>query len=250
MKDDFFRRRIIDLAEQADRTGRFTFTDFLTEAEYGEYLAVREQLPRCGCTVWGGHENADRVMLRFGSAEQLGYEEPFPIVCVAVQPVQEKFAEQLSHRDVLGAVMHLGIERGQTGDILTEGKAAYLFCTPAMGDYICREMTRVKHTTVCCTVTDTLPEAAETHYETVTVQAASSRIDGLIAKLYHMSRGECLALFRAGKVALGGAVTENSSAQLKPGDVVSVRGCGKFRYAGVTGTTRKGNQIIALERFV
>ena len=84
----------------------------------------------------------------------------------------------------------------------------------------------------------------------MTVQAASSRIDGLIAKLYHMSRGECLALFRAGKIALGGAVTENSSAQLKPGDVVSVRGCGKFRYAGVTGTTRKGNQLIALERFV
>ena len=250
MKDDFFRRRILDLAEQADRTGRYTFTDFLTAAEYAEYLAVRNQLPRCGCTVWGGHEDADRVMLRFGSEEQLGYTEEFPIVCVAVIPAQEKFAEQLSHRDILGAVMHLGIERGQTGDILTADKSAYLFCTPAMGEYICRELTRVRHTTVTCSITDRLPETAETHFESVTVQAASERIDGIIAKLYHISRGECLALFRAGKIALNGAVTENSSAQLKTGDVVSVRGCGKFRYAGITGTTRKGNQIIEAEKYV
>ena len=185
-----------------------------------------------------------------GDPDEMGYEAPFPITCVKISPLQQKFADELSHRDILGAVMHLGIERGQTGDILTVGKAAYLFCTPAMGEYICRELTRVRHTTVSCCITDKLPETAETHYESVTVQAASERIDGIIAKLYHISRGECLALFRAGKIALNGAVTENSSAQLKTGDVVSVRGCGKFRYAGITGTTRKGNQIIEVEKYV
>ena len=122
MKDDFFRKRVRDLAEQADRTGRFTFTDFLTEAEFAEFCAVKEQLPLCGWSVWGGHEDADRVMLRFGSEEQLGYAEDFPIVTVAVTPLQEKFAEALTHRDILGAIMHLGIERSEIGDILIGGK--------------------------------------------------------------------------------------------------------------------------------
>ena len=111
MKDEFFRKRVLDLANQADRQSRFTFTDFLTEAEYAEYLAVRGELPHCGVTAWGGHENADRAMLRFGDAAQLGYEEPFPITVLCVEPVQEKFADDLTHRDFLGALMHLGIER-------------------------------------------------------------------------------------------------------------------------------------------
>ena len=250
MKDDFLRKRLLDLANQADRNGCYTFTDFLNEAEYAEYCAVKRELPNCGCTVWGGHEDADRVMPRFGSEEQLGYAEDFPIVCVAVEPAQEKFAEALSHRDILGAVMHLGIERAETGDILTDGKQGWLFCTPAIGDYICRELTRIRHTTVHCRITEQLPEAVAPHFERVTVQAASERLDGIIAKLYRISRGDGLALFRAGKIALGGAVTENSSYQLKAGERVSVRGYGKFRYVGIVGSTRKGNSIIALDRYV
>lgn len=250
MKDDFFRKRVRDLAEQTDRTGRFTFTDFLTEAEFAEFCAVKEQLPPCGWSVWGGHEDADRVMLRFGSEEQLGYAEDFPIVTVAVTPLQEKFAEALTHRDILGAIMHLGIERSEIGDILIGGKQGFVFCRPAMGAYICRELERIRHTSVQCALTDTLPESLGTHFEEMSVQAASERIDGVIAKLYHISRGNCLELFRSGRVFVGGAVIENTSYQLKPGDKVSVRGCGKFRYGGIAGTTRKGNLILTVEKYV
>ena len=49
---------------------------------------------------------------------------------------------------------------------------------------------------------------------------------------------------------VGGAVIENTSYQLKPGDKVSVRGCGKFRYGGIAGTTRKGNLILTVEKYV
>lgn len=39
MADDFFRKRLLDLASQAERTNRFTFTDFLNEAEQAEFHA-------------------------------------------------------------------------------------------------------------------------------------------------------------------------------------------------------------------
>lgn len=250
MKDDFFRKRIMDLAAQSDRSCRFTFTDFLTEAEYAEFCAVSSQLPPCGYSVSGGRADAGRVMIRFGSEENLGFAEDFPISCLHIAPLQEKFAEKLAHRDILGAVMHLGIERGEIGDILTEEKNAYLFCKTAMADYLCRELTRIRHTSVCCQVTDALPDAVSTHCEPGTVQAASARIDGVISKIYHISRGDCAALFRAGRVFVDGAVTENNSRVLKEGEKVSVRGYGKFRYLGISGTTRKGKTIVTFEKYV
>lgn len=247
--EDFFIRRLTDLAAQAERTFSFTYTGFVSEAEYAQYLAVRAQLP-CGSTAFGGHEDAERVMLRFGDAAQFGYDEPFPIVCVHIAPAQEKFADSLSHRDFLGAVMHLGIERSEIGDILVHEKHAYLFCREPMSAYICHNIDRIKHTTVRCEITETLPEAIQPKREHVTVQAASQRIDGVIAKLCRISRGDCNALFRAGKIFVNGMPTEQNSYQLREGDTVSVRGYGKFRFLGTEGTTRKGNLILALERYI
>ena len=248
--EDFFRRRLLDLAEQSDRNGRFTFTDFLTEAEYAEFCTLRSQLPRCGAVVFGGYENAERVMLRFGDPEQLGYEEPFPIVCICIAPLQDKFADSLTHRDFLGALMHLGIERGEIGDILVREKSAYVFCREPMADYICRNIERIRHTSVKCSLTDSLPEGTGTETEQIRIQAASERIDGVIAKVYHISRGDCNLLFRSGKVFLDGALLENNSHMLKEGEKISVRGCGKFRYAGISGKTKKGNLVLTIEKFV
>ena len=75
-------------------------------------------------------------MLRFGSEETLGYEEAFPISCVVIRPSAPKFAEELTHRDFLGALMNLGIERDVLGDIIVRGAVGYVFCEDAMADYL------------------------------------------------------------------------------------------------------------------
>ena len=82
-----------------------------------------------------------------------------------------------------------------------------------------------------------------------TVQTASLRADILIAKVFHISRGDCLDLIRAERVFLNGRTVTNASTVLKEGDRLSVRGCGKFRFCGVTGQTKKGNLLAAIERF-
>ena len=247
--EDFIRRRLLDLAAQADRTGSYTFSPFLNEAELSDFYTLIPQLPPCGYTVFGGHEDAERAMVRFGSSEQLGYEEPFPIVCIEIAPLQQKFAEALTHRDLLGAVMHLGIERTETGDILIRDSTGYLFCTPKIGEYICRELSRVRHTSVRCTEVTEIPSGITGKTEAVQLQVSSLRIDGIIAKLWRISRSDCLTLFRSDRVFLNGRCTEHSSVLLREGDRVSVRGYGKFRFAGVEGQTRKGNLIVTAERF-
>ena len=89
-----------------------------------------------------------------------------------------------------------------------------------------------------------LPEPGEE-----TIQVASMRVDALIAKVYGKSRGDCLELFRAGKVFVNGRLCEGNARPLKPEDVVNVRGFGKFRVCSEGRETRKGKLCLDVAVF-
>lgn len=234
------RNRLRDLAEKSFQQNMFTFTGFLGLSELDVFWQMEQELRHAGYTLSGGKEHADRQVIRFGNGEELGYEVAFPIVCVHIKPLVAKFADKLSHRDFLGALMNLGIERSTIGDILVGDKEAYLFCLESIAEYICDNLTQIKHTHVSCMVTDNIKEIPEEEPDRCTVQVASVRVDAVIAKVYNKSRGDVLDLFRAGKVFVNGRLCENNSRMLKAGEVVNARGYGKFIMTGDGRETRKG----------
>ncbi len=248
MKEEYTKKRFEDLAEQSYKGNHYTFTPFLTEAELSEFYEIRHLSPS-DYTISGGRENADRVMIRFGNPDDFGYTEDFPIKCILIEPLSKKFAEALTHRDFLGCLMNLGIKRSEIGDIVVDEKSAYVFCTEKMAGYICSEITRVRHTVVSCTVTDSLPESDSDKHEEIEVQVSSERIDGVISKVFRISRSVCSELFREKRIFVGGRCCENSSYMLKEDDRISVRGYGKFIFRCISGTTRKGNKIVKAEKF-
>ncbi len=250
MKDELIKRRIEDLAEKSFKNNQYTFTHFLSEAELSDFFDMKEATMTAYYTVYGGHDEADRVMIRFGNPDEFGYEEDFPIKCVSVEPLMKKFADNLTHRDFLGSIMNLGIKRSEVGDIVVEEKSAYIFCTEQMAEYLCRELTRVKHTVVKCVITEKTPENFEVKTREGEVQVSSERIDGVISKVFHISRGNCVELFRNKKVFVNGRCVENNSYMLKENDKISARGFGKFRYIGIGNFTRKGNKIVKYELYV
>ena len=199
---------------------------------------------------FGGVAGCERVMARFGNPEELGYETPFPITCVKISPLQQKFADELSHRDILGAVMNLGIERGCLGDIVLRDNVAYLFATERIAPFICENLTKVKHTSVKCEVTDAPPEGELFRTETMTVNVSSLRADCVVAAVWRLSRGSAEKLFAAQKVFVNGRLTESGSGQLKENDIVSVRGTGRFVYKAVSGNSKKGRLFIEIEKYV
>ncbi len=243
-----FIRRIRELEETSYRNSQFLFTDFLNEAEYADVLSLGE--PACGMKADGGHEEAERVMVRFGDPESFGYEEPFPIRILKIAPLLEKYSDELKHRDFLGALVNLGIERRVLGDILIDGVTAYLFCREQMADYICENLTRVKHTSVRCEETDAIPDTLRSAPVSRQIQVSSVRLDAVIAQVYNLSRSQAQELFRAQRVFVNGRLMENLTCEPKEGDMISVRHCGRFRYAGEERMTRKGKHSLLVEQFV
>lgn len=234
------KNRFHDLADKAFRQGIFTFTGFLGLSGQDVFWREEPGLKYACYEIKGGCEDAERVVIRFGSVEELGYEMPFPIACIHIEPLQAKFADELSHRDFLGALMNLGIERGTLGDIKAGDKEAYLFCLDSIAEFICKNLTQIKHTHVKCSVVAEAGSIPKEEPATVNIQVQALRVDAVLAKVYGMSRERSLELFRAGKVYVDGRLCENNSRILKAGEAVNARGFGKFILKGEARETRKG----------
>lgn len=246
MDEKQLRKRFAELAELSRRQNIYHYTEFLTPAEAADARAMTPEKEFC---AFGGAENCERVMVRFGDPAQIGYEEPFPLRVVKIEPVSRKFADTLTHRDYLGALMHLGLERDVFGDILIREQTAYVFTVEHMAEYVCGELTSVRHTQVTCVIPEEVPEEAQPHLEEEQIIVASPRLDNIIAKVWHLSRTKAKELFAAGSVQVGGRVCEKESAAARPGDIISVRGYGKFRCGEKTGSTKKGSDIIRIEKY-
>ena len=246
--DEILLHHLMDLSAKADRTGRFIFTEFLNLDEQNTLHSAKRELIRYEC--FGGVAGCERVIARFGDPDEMGYEAPFPVACIKISPLQQRFADELSHRDFLGALMNLGIERSCLGDIMLRDNVAFLFALERIAPFLCDNLTRVKHTSVKCEVTDAPPEGELFQTEAVTVNVNSLRADCIVAAVWRLSRGNAEKLFAAQKVYVKGKLTESGSAQLKENDIVSVRGMGRFVYKAVSGTSKKGRLFIDTEKYV
>ena len=241
------KERYADLLEMSRRQHMYKYTDFLAQADAADACRAAPEAERA---VFGGAENCERVMVRFGNPADLGYEEPFPIAVLKICPGSLKYAEALNHRDYLGALMHLGVERDVLGDILVRETGAYVFAEEHMADFLSRELTRVRHTPVVCEVLHHVPEDARPRLQEEEMIVSSLRLDNIAAKAFHLSRTRAKDLFAAGQVQVSGRLCEKESFVPAEGDIISIRGHGKFRCGSQTGETKKGNMVLSIFRYI
>lgn len=246
------KNRLIELADKAYSRNIYTYTPFLGLAEQQAVYAVEREVAYAGIRMEGGAPVCERKITRFGDP---GYEEKFPIARLEVLPKTPKFAENLTHRDFLGAVMNLGIQRDVVGDIfLSDGKGipekgALLFCHENIADYIVENLDRVRHTNVACRRVQEEIKLANAEPERISLTVSSKRVDGVISKVYNLSREDSRELFNNSRVFINGIQTENAACQLKEEDAVTVRGFGKFIFYGQTGVGRKGKSRVEVGVF-
>lgn len=243
------QKHLRDLADRSYKQDMYTFSSFLSIAEVDAFYAIERELSYASPKLFGGYDSAERMLVRFGNEEALGYSQEPPIVCIHITPLMEKFADNLSHRDFLGALMNLGIERSVLGDIKAGDKQAYLFCLDSMADFICENLDQVKHTHVKCRCITEAAEFPKDEPQKLLIQVASERADALISKVYNLSRNDSLELFRTGKVFINGRLTENNSKSISMGDVINARGYGKFKVVSEPTTTKKGKLNLNIEAY-
>lgn len=249
-EEQYLRKRFAELAHKSYKCNQYLFTDFLSPEDADLLYRTMESEKFSDFSVFGGASGCIRVMARFGSLESIGYDVPFPIVVIKVKPLLQKFADKLTHRDFLGALMNLGIKRETIGDILIRDNVGYIFALEKMSDFIVENLDKIKHTNVSAAVISQLEESVSYEKKTSEILVPSLRIDAVIAKKCNLSRSKVLELFKGQKVFLGGRVIENNSYNVKEGDTITVRGYGKMIFDKISGETKKGKMYITVEEFV
>ncbi len=249
-EEQILKGRLTDLAKRAYTQNLYTYSNFLSPAELALFEDIRDEVSYIHCNTFGGNELCERQVVRFGSEEEFGYSLEYPITVIKVTPLLAKFSDDLNHRDFLGALMHLGIERDTLGDILIKDNTAYIFCLDRIAAYICDELTKVKHTNVKCEQTSMDIPALTPTLVDVEFPVASLRLDGIIASLLKCSRKEALSFFEEKRVTLNGRVTGRNSITLKDGDIFSVRGHGKFIFDHAGSNTRKGKIYVHIRKYI
>lgn len=238
-EQDLCKKRLIDLSKQADFKEIVTFSDFLNLNEQNIYHTVQKEL-YTHTKLFGGYEGAERQMIAF-IPDALCYEWDYPIKCIHIVPKYPKFAENLTHRDVLGALMNLGIERSRLGDILCFENDYYVFCDEDIFSFIILELSKIRHTLV------DLSEEIDYQHLQANIQleesydmVASNRIDCIIAKAFHLSRSESAQLLASEKVFINGKCVTNCNQSCESGAIISVRGKSRFIFENCNTTSKKG----------
>lgn len=246
-EQELCKKRLIDLSKQANRKGIVLFSDFLNLNEQNIYHQC-EKFFETKTESFGGVPCAERQIIAF-IPDALYYEWNYPITALKITPTYPKFAEQLGHRDVLGAVMKLGVDRGKIGDIIIGEQDYYILCEESIADYFKENLDKIRHTIVTLETVRADELTIRQEFDEREGIVTSNRIDSILACVHKLSRSQASELIRSDKVFVNGKLTQNPTYTCKENDIVSVRGYGRFIYLAHYGETQKGRLKIRYQLY-
>ena len=243
------RKRLIDLSNQAYTRDIVTFSDFLNLNELNILHTTPKDMFPAKYETYGGYESSERQMVSF-LPDALYYEYTYPIRIVEISPSNRKFTEDLSHRDYLGSLMNLGVERSKMGDILLQDNKAIIFVREEISSYIADNLTRIRHTSVTTKILDTTDISYEPRFQEIKGNVASIRLDTVLTVAFPMSRSKMCAFIENGKVFVNGKLITSNGYHLKENDIISIRGLGRIKFIEIISETRKGRYMISVYKYI
>lgn len=265
--------RLDDLVRVGGR-GEAAVSSYLTprEAKYAR-IHLSSRLSAGTAVLWGGYPEAERVRVVIlpdyteglvdaaalasdpaAALSDAGLDDVAETVRGAVCPILVKGSgfRELSHRDYLGSILGLGLERDAIGDILIpDSHSAILLTDTRVGDFLITQMEKVATDTV---KVSRLPEGTTLtgtrRLQPITDTVASERLDCVVAALCNLSREKAQMAVKSGLVELDYEAVEACDTTVEAPAIISVRGYGKFAVHAFDGTTRKGRVRLVAGKYV
>jgi len=235
--------RMDDLVAKATKTG-VAASKFLTPADavsVSEYFKHRRDI---ALTIDGGFDGAERTRAVFINPDWGEYERT---ELFAALKLSYRMQDTLGHRDVLGALMALGIKREAIGDIVVDESFAVLVCLPEMVAYLTDNLTKAGRVGLKSEPLDLEDIPAREEELTVkTCTVASLRLDAVISSAFGISRTKAAELIATGHVSLNHQPCEKINKEVVENALLSIRGMGRIKLLEVGGMSRKGRSFIKI----
>lgn len=240
--------KLVDAAESVARNTKVKVSEFLDPRGFAIAETVSAHYEGVRLEAFGGYQGAERVKVAFVQQDFAG-KISYNLTAVAIQ-WDKRFAH-VGHRDVLGAVLGLGIERGVLGDIVMSSDGCYVVLDKTLSDFLLTGLTQVGATSVTVSEINLaeIPPKEEKLKE-IRTTAASLRLDVIAAAGFGTSRTKMADDIVADKVKLNWQGVRKSDHAVKAGDIISMRGRGRLEVSEILGTTKKGRLSLLLKRYM
>ncbi len=260
--------RLGDALEKC-RRGEVAALSFLTPRE--RRLIERELLQTGNLDAacfWGGYAGAERTALFLLPDYLVQVLDTPPSACdtnALRDLVGEVWDEQvcavrvvgsgyrtLTHRDYLGSVLGLGLERDAIGDVAVQNeREAVIFTSRRIADFLSAELSKVASDTVRCSRYEIDAHFTDgRQYQPISDTVASERLDCVVAALTNLSRENAKSLIQSGLVEVEYEVEDRADAALVPPLSLSIRGYGRFILRAFDGETKKGRLRLRAQKLI
>lgn len=227
---------------------RDVLTDFIPLSELMMYYDII-QYAGVNFRIDGGYDEAERVRLLMTMQDvELGRDD-MNIHIISFSG-NTKFID-FSHRDCLGALMGLGFERKCIGDIIVRDNGFDVLTNGEIDNYLMMSELTIKRVPMRVKRIDFSEWQVPTReLKMATLLVPQTRCDAIIAKAFNLSRTQAVDLIKAGLVQLNHQVILNPSRLCEVGQVIAVRGYGKFIVDSVEGISKKGKIKLIIGKYV
>lgn len=239
---------MLEYLDRCDTTHQRIFTDFLdpVKVKIATELSKSHSGPCVG--FHGGFEDAERQMAAV--FPQWDHVEPgeYPIIMLKI--TDRGWGKPLTHRDYLGALLGGGIKRDKIGDLLVREKACLASVHRDIAGFVETNMDRAGKSSVQVEIVDTRNLELKPEFKEKRITVASPRLDGVIGAMLGLSRAKSAGLIAGEKVKVNWEICTKANAALQEGDIVSVRGHGKFKIGELAGITKKGRAAMVIKKYI
>ena len=255
-KDDkILLAQLLDKVEAVENKNKIEHTDFLDMSKSKLVQKFINKIKIENYITYGGFEEAERKMYVI-------YPEKFNIDVVSknlssiVDIIRIELPEDLkgkySHRDYLGAVIKLGVKREKVGDIIVDKDGADIIVDKDITKFLLENLnslTRFSKSKITVENIEDLRKV-EIKKEEIDIIVSSLRLDNVISELARCSRNKALEIISMERVFVNFQNETKKTKQIKSGDIVTIRGKGRFYIKELVGQTKSGRTIIKVEKFV
>lgn len=241
-EEEILLAHLCDAAKLAEKRNCEVYTGFLTPAQQIEAKKEVKTAPGIEFELWGGFETAERKMGLFKPDWVQKPDWPIEVLELHTR------GEYPSHPEILGALIGLGIRREKIGDILAAAQPPRLICEKTIAAYLTENFTKAGKKSFR-TETGTLGMIPEPDFEEKTFTVPSLRLDCIAAEGFGQSRAKTAEAIRKGLAFVNWQGENSPASELKEGDTVSIRGCGRLTLFRIGGTSRKDRIFITVRKF-
>lgn len=225
-----------------DRANRIAKTPFLTLEEQEILTSMTQNYQ---VEMHGGFENSERKRALIIPVDS--YEEVDFGISVISAKCDNNFYK-LTHSDVLGAIMNIGIEREVVGDIVFKDSYIYIAVSDSIVQFVMSQLTRIGKVFVNFEIAKKIPERS-LNIEEFEIVCTSRRLDTLVAHFAKCNREEAKNKITDKQVKVNGLIVDKHDKIIQDNSMISIRKHGRFIVYNEVGKTKKDNIVFSCGKY-